>query len=266
MIYKYGKMILRGDDMLYISMGALERCACDKEKITIICPSIWIHYVVGGRGYYNGEAVTAGQAFIVYKNDICEYFPDKEDPWTYVWIRLEGDDDEKLLQRCGLPHLSSVFSFSYTERIVSLAEVTFDGELLALSSRIYGEAVAKMILSLHGDGRDVAPYVKDVGWVDRAKDYIAANYHRRLKVEDIAEALYIDRQYLRNLFVKHMGISTKAYLDNYRMMRAAELLELKERSVYIVALSVGYTDALAFSKAFRKHFGMPPSKYASRIK
>ena len=82
------------------------------------------------------------------------------------------------------------------------------------------------------------------------------------KIEDIAAALYIDRQYLRNLFSKYTGMSTKEYLDGYRMSRAKELLELRGVSISDVAASVGYLDPLAFSKAFKKHYGSSPGEYS----
>ena len=249
--------------MLYVSAGALENCAPDKEKITVICPSIWVHYVIGGKGYYNGHTVTPGQAFIVYKNDLCQYFPDNDDPWTYIWMRFEGEDDEKLMQRCGLPQSSGIFQFNYSQRLTELSWALLDSANPHISNRIFGEAVAKMILSLHLGEKIDLTYSTDENWVLKAKAYIAANYHRRLMVEQIADALHIDRQYLRNLFVKHTGMSTKAYLDAYRMSRAAELLKMQGSSVHIVSLSVGYSDPLAFSKAFKKHFGVSPSEYAA---
>ena len=121
-----------------------------------------------------------------------------------------------------------------------------------------------MILSLNMGERIDTAYSTDENWVIKAKAYIAANYHRPLKVEQIAKALHIDRQYLRNLFVKYTGSSTKAYLDSYRMTRAAELLKLKESNIYVVAFSVGYSDPLAFSKAFKKHYGISPSEYIKK--
>lgn len=250
--------------MLYVSVGALEHCAPDKQKITVICPSVWIHYVIGGKGYFNGQAVEAGQAFIIYKNDICEYFPDKGDPWTYIWMRFEGEDTESLLKRCGFPKNSGIFNFDYIDRITSLATTIFGENDLHITNRLFGESVAKMILSLNMGEKVNSAYSTDENWVIKAKAYVAANYHRPLKVEQIANALHIDRQYLRNLFVKYTGSSTKAYLDSYRMSRAAELLLLKESNVYIVAFSVGYSDPLAFSKAFKKHYGISPSEYIKK--
>lgn len=248
--------------MLYISAGDIENCAANKHAIKIICPSVWIHYVVDGKGYYNGRMVVAGESFIVQKNDLCEYYPDKDDPWTYVWIRVEGEDEENLLARCDIPDKSCIFDFDYGDKLVDIARSLIAGGRLTETSMLYREAAAKIILSLNKKINSDKPFVQGELWVVRAKEYIAANYHKKITVEQIAAAIYVDRQYLRNLFVKYTGMSTKAYLDYYRMSRAAKLLCLDDISVSMVSISVGYPDPLAFSKAFKKHYGISPTDYA----
>ena len=251
--------------MLYITAGAYEECRPDKNKIKIVCPSIWIHYVTDGTGYYNGVRLGRGDAFIVHKNDLCEYFPDKNAPWSYVWVRFGGTDDERLLERCGIPESSGIFTFDYAERLIEITGTLIPDMLLMGANTPYKEAVAKMILSLHMKG-DITARRRETEWVAKAKEYIGANYHKRLRVEDIAAALHIDRRYLRNLFVRDTGEPTKEYLDRFKMERAAELLTFSEQSVGIIARSVGYEDQLSFSKAFKKHFGASPTEYKSKTK
>ena len=247
--------------MLYTTAGALEHCKHDKSKIRVICPDVWLHYIVAGRGYYNGTCLTAGRAFIVYRNDFCEYVPDRSDPWSYVWMRLSGEDEEGLLDRCGLPSASGAFAFDYGEELAALAPSLFSLLDSQKANRPYREAVAKTVLSLHAKSLGGSHPAWDERWVLLAKEYISSHYHKPLAVEEIADALHVDRMYLRNLFVKHTGMSTKKYLDRYRMQRAAELLRIPDVAVGLVALSVGYRDPLAFSKAFRNHYGLSPMAY-----
>ena len=225
--------------MLYISDGQLEHCSAQKREITVACPSIWIHYVISGKGYYNGVPLGRGEAFIVYKNDVCRYAPDREEPWTYAWVRLEGRDDEGLLAKCGLPSVSGVFSFDYAEELARMADVLFSETYALNTNQAYKEASAKLVLSLHTGSGDEHEQKWDERWVTRAKDYIAASYHKGIRVEEIARELHVDRKYLRNLFVKYTGRSTKEYLDAYRMTRAKELLSLGEASVGIVVSGSG---------------------------
>ncbi|MBQ8551442.1 MAG: AraC family transcriptional regulator [Clostridia bacterium] len=257
-------LIERGEEMLYITHGALEHCSADKEHIKIICPGVWIHYITDGKGYFNGNTLGAGQAFIVYKNDFCEYFPDKNDPWTYIWMRFEGEDSEGLFQSCGIPSASGVFSYDHKERLGVLAPIVFSELTLQRANRSFTEAAAKMILSMHIQPNLSEGCAWDEKWVVLAKEFIASNYHKQLTVEQIADEVHIDRQYLRNLFVKYTGMPTKRYLDCYRMEKAAKLLAIKDISVGMVASSVGYTDQLSFSKAFKKHFGVSPSESRNR--
>ena len=248
--------------MIYLTVGRIEKCSPDKPKIHILCPSTWIHYILDGEGYFNGKKLSRGEAFITYKNDFCEYYPDKDNPWSYIWVRFGGSDDENILKRCGFPSKTSSFPFDYGEKLLTLSKVILQDEMLKHASIIYRESIAKMILSLNAKEGCEEAGITDEKWVTRAKEYIALNYHKHITVESIAAALYIDRQYLRNLFVKHVGMPTKAYLDKYRMTRAAELLEMHETNIQTIALSVGYSDALVFSKAFKKHYGVSPSVYS----
>ena len=97
--------------------------------------------------------------------------------------------------------------------------------------------------------------------VDMAKRYIDRNYASPIKVEDIAEEIGVDRKYLRNLFFKYFSVSTKDYITGVRMEKAKELLADKSLAVNEIALAVGYSDALGFSKIFKKHTGVSPSEY-----
>ena len=66
---------------------------------------------------------------------------------------------------------------------------------------------------------------------------------------------------LNAIFKKKIGISPQQYLLNRRMNIAASLIKNHNISVSATAYSVGYTDIYTFSKAFKKHFGVAPTKY-----
>lgn len=123
------------------------------------------------------------------------------------------------------------------------------------------KSAAQMLMSLVGDKIDFSSTGNE--WVDMAKGYIDEKFCRPIKVEDVAEYVGLDRKYLRNLFSKHLGVSTKEYLMNVRMEKAKELLISEEISVSEIAEAVGYTDPLAFSKIFRTHVGMSPVEFRS---
>ena len=85
-----------------------------------------------------------------------------------------------------------------------------------------------------------------------------------LNVGRLAKSLNVERSYLYRMFMEHTGISPQEYLTEVRMERACELLSGSELSVQAVACSVGYKDALYFSRLFRKRKGITPSGYRNK--
>ncbi|MEM1225176.1 MAG: AraC family transcriptional regulator [Planctomycetota bacterium] len=66
-------------------------------------------------------------------------------------------------------------------------------------------------------------------------------------------------QRMRSLF----GCTTAQLILQFRMDAAAKRLRSSDDSIISVALSVGYRNQSAFSRQFRKTFGMPPIEYRS---
>lgn len=251
----------QGEDMLQITRGAVEACAPNKARINIVCPELWIHYVLDGKGYFNGQHIEGGMAFITYENSYCEYYPDKDRPWSYAWINLRGDDTDGLLKAFGFPSETSVFDFDYGDRLRTLIPALLPDIMLSQASYQYSVSVARLILSLNCRDKTPSATKGSESLVSAAKSYIDLNLHKELKIEQLASTLHIDRKYLRNLFKKYTGLSTLEYLLDRRIKRAQELLEMTDVSIGTVAASVGYTDQLTFSRMFKKHVGISPIKY-----
>ena len=253
--------------MLRILSGQIEQCESTKKLKRRICSNIIIHFVISGKGYYNGQLLTGGQGFITYKGDYQEYYPDAGDPWKYVWVNIAGEDNEQLLEKCMFPKESGVFRFSYFEKLQEICgaafKMDFSHEQFLNSNKIYAEALCKVILSLNISESD-ADEEKCIRWVHQAKSYIRSNYHRSLKVEDVAAMLHIDRKYLRNLFVQYTGESTQQYIIRVRMQHAKEYLKRTDAGISTIANSVGYDDAMAFSRMFKKYVGVSPTEFRNQ--
>lgn len=61
------------------------------------------------------------------------------------------------------------------------------------------------------------------------------------------------------------GTSYRALLDRVRMARARALILETSNTVSAIAQDVGYSDAAHFTRAFRRHFGEPPSALRTRL-
>jgi len=80
-------------------------------------------------------------------------------------------------------------------------------------------------------------------------------------VEDFAARMNLGRTLFFHRTKEVTGYSPKEYLRICRMQRAAQLLVTSAMNVAEVAYSVGMTDPLYFSKCFKNHFGVAPSRY-----
>ena len=51
------------------------------------------------------------------------------------------------------------------------------------------------------------------------------------------------------------------YIQNLRIRRAKEMLQSDYSSITDIAFALGYNNIYEFSKAFKKHTGVSPTKY-----
>lgn len=96
--------------------------------------------------------------------------------------------------------------------------------------------------------------------IKKATEYICSNYNNsELTVSQVACECFVSEVYLRKLFAKKMNITPFKYIVNVRMKRA-HALALERFPVKEIAYLVGYADIYQFSRAYKKHFGYPPSE------
>lgn len=96
----------------------------------------------------------------------------------------------------------------------------------------------------------------------RTLKFIHENYGRDISVQDAAEVLGLNGEYLNKLFKKEVNQSFSRYLTQFRMNRAREILENGSCNVSEAAARVGYKSSQYFSITFRQYMGYPPSEAA----
>lgn len=79
-------------------------------------------------------------------------------------------------------------------------------------------------------------------------------------VREMARAAHMGERHFRKVFHDHTGQSPKRFLDEMRLATAMEMLRHGMGSVSTVAYHLGYSCPFHFSRAFRKRYGLPPSK------
>ena len=77
----------------------------------------------------------------------------------------------------------------------------------------------------------------------------------------IAEIVYLNPDYMAQMFKGKKGISLMKYIRNRRMEKAKEYLLTTELPVYSIALKTGYPTSSYFAKQFKEFYGIGPNEY-----
>lgn len=97
---------------------------------------------------------------------------------------------------------------------------------------------------------------------EEIRAYLQKNYAGPVNNASLSRVFGFVPAYLSKIFRAHTGVSPGQYLTDLRIRRAKELL--LQNPGYMskeVALMVGYTDPLYFSRIFKKETGISPSEY-----
>lgn len=97
--------------------------------------------------------------------------------------------------------------------------------------------------------------------IQTAKQYIQEHFHENIKLEDVAEQVYLAPTYFGVLFKKEAGDSFSSYLTMVRMEKAKEFLKDSRYNIAEVANATGYQDKRYFSKLFKEQVGVTPKEY-----
>jgi AraC-like DNA-binding protein len=80
-------------------------------------------------------------------------------------------------------------------------------------------------------------------------------------IETLAKQSGLSRTILAERFARLVGIPPMHYLAKWRMQVASELLSGGNANVASIAAKIGYESEAAFSRAFKKMIGVPPSAW-----
>ena len=210
----------------------------------------WLfHFVVSGHGIFRiggrDYRLSKGMMFVIPPFVETYYEADAEEPWEYIWIGFTGEPPLTLSDTYTVPQALRIFES------MKISHNLNEGRTEFLLGKLW-ELFSLLMEQTHSG----------IDPVEMALNIIHAEYMTPLTVQQIANRIHLERTYFSNLFLGRVGRSPKRYLTDYRMEQALVLLQ-QGYSVTVTALSVGYQDVYAFSKAFKRQFGVPPTAYGT---
>lgn len=141
-------------------------------------------------------------------------------------------------------------------------------EAITTSTRV-GQLCLRLLEAL----RELGNYKRGSGleelpsnpFIRKALLYIKENYRQNINTVDIAEHVKLSRSYFSDLYSREMGESLSETITRVRMDEAKRLLSEGELKIYEIAESVGFSDARAFAKSFKKVVGCTPKEYEQSV-
>ena len=94
--------------------------------------------------------------------------------------------------------------------------------------------------------------------------FVASNLERQVTVPQMARATGTSARTLARTLERGMGTTPQRFAQRIRIARAVHLLATTRRSVDDVAAAVGYADAAAFRRIFRRETGEAPTTRRAR--
>lgn len=93
------------------------------------------------------------------------------------------------------------------------------------------------------------------------EQYIHLHYKEDLTLNALADLVYLNPNYLSNMFAQVMGCTLNKYIKQIRMEKAQELLLNTNMKVTDISQAVGYPNTSYFCKTFQKLFGTTPEQF-----
>ena len=91
--------------------------------------------------------------------------------------------------------------------------------------------------------------------------FIDAHYREDISMQDAAAALRYSDAYFCKLFKQCFKVNFSAYLNEYRVNKARQLILDPRLSLKDIGAAVGYSDANYFTRVFKRLTGQTPSEY-----
>lgn len=216
-----------------------------------------LHYVEKGCGVLRADGreykVEKGQIFVIRPMETTVYQADIQNPWRYHWIGFTAGISlpNVLLSERVIINRDAEGIFRRMQESSQMNQ----GKELFLTGLIY-----QLLSSLNQREKGIYDYVAQV------RTYIDSSYMQDVSISRLAGQMNVNRCALSTQFRQKTGKSPQQYLVSCRMEQSCRLMDTYGYGPGQAAIAVGYPDVCAFSKMFKRFYGISPSEFRKQSK
>lgn len=163
--------------------------------------------------------------------------------------------------------LATLPSGDWMERTFAHAAQTMaDGDagaatvMTKMSELLFVEAVRRYLAALPPEQTGWLAGLRDPA-IGRALSIMHARLNESWTADALAREVNLSRSTFADHFTTLIGVPPMRYLLNWRMQVARQKLREANRTIAQIAFEVGYESEAAFTRAFRREFGLPPAAW-----
>jgi len=250
--------------------GFLAKPAADDDLSDMVADGYAAVWLLRGGGIYRDAAGTV----VLRPGDLVQRLPGRRHTTigdaARTWVEFFIDVDAPLfhgLVAAGAadgargvlhPGLDPALLVRCERFLDALRAATHDdgGRMLAAAHTLLAELFAR--------DRQPAPDDRTAQAIAEAAARLDQDLHLPLAMPALARRVGLGYEAFRKAFAARMGCAPAAYRLRRRIEHAQTLLARRDGDLATVAAAVGYADAFAFAKAFRRQVGVAPGRFRAR--
>lgn len=209
------------------------------------------------------QAIQAG-TLVLWRPADGHFYGHPHRPWSHSWVHCDGPAVAQALRESGLPTGTPIalpdpsraekYLFDLHEELTGNDRPDF--VILRNTLQSWLREVRR---ATRPDARPAPPAaLRDL------KRALERNYTRPQRLDALAASVGLSVPHFCSQFKRYFGTPALAYVTELRLREAIRLLRHTELSVAAIASHVGYDDIYHFSKLFKRHIGVSPSRLRMR--
>jgi len=230
------------------------------------------HYVVEGSGTFVLEDKTyhlnKGAIFYIPPNMKANYQPNNKDPWTYIWLGMDGVNIARYLELMQMDQHRPIFYDNQNLLLLDHFKAIHQSYSIHgyLGLKPLGQVywlIDDMLSMVHQKQDDIVSPQQRI--VNSAIEFMNNNYQFPLTLIEIAQSINVSKNYFSQVFSSLMGIGPMKYLKQLRFDKAKALLKNPTLKIKEIAYMLGYINQLHFSAEFKKEMHCSPLAYREQV-